>query len=73
MSGHRATWMRSAGIIPAPTRNDKEDFGFSLLQRAEQKRTSPQTFSHFLRQENGRPQVAQMRTGRFDFLTPFGI
>ena len=35
-----------------------------MRQRSEQNRTSSHTRSHFLRQENGRPQAAQVFTGR---------
>ncbi|SDW54200.1 hypothetical protein SAMN04488238_102351 [Roseicitreum antarcticum] len=35
--------------------------------RSEQYRTSSQTFSHFLRQLNGKPQVAQVFCGNSDF------
>jgi hypothetical protein len=36
-------------------------------QRSEQYLTSSQTFAHFLRQTNGRPQVMQFFCGRSDF------
>ena len=42
-------------------------------QRSEQYFTSSHTFSHFLRQVNGLPQVRQVFSGRSDFFTPFGI
>ena len=38
------------------------------LHRSEQYFTSSQTFSHFLRQEKGRPQTKQIFCGRSDFL-----
>lgn len=37
-------------------------------QRSEQYFTSSQTFSHFLRQAKGRPQVTQVLLGRSPFL-----
>tara|TARA_B110000902_G_scaffold100575_1_gene118867 strand:- start:182 stop:412 length:231 start_codon:yes stop_codon:yes gene_type:complete len=45
----------------------------SVLQRTEQKRTSSQTFSHFLRQLKGRSQMGQILLGRSDFLRVLGI
>ena len=45
----------------------------SRRQRSEQYLTSSQTFSHFLRQENGRPQVSQVLDGRSHFFTERGI
>jgi hypothetical protein len=43
---------------------------FKPRHLSEQYFTSAQTFSHFLRQENGLPQVAQVLVGRLDLATP---
>jgi 16S rRNA U516 pseudouridylate synthase RsuA-like enzyme len=43
---------------------------FKPRHLSEQYFTSSQTFSHFLRQENGLPQVAQVLVGRLDLATP---
>lgn len=43
------------------------------LHLSEQYLTSSQIFSHFRRQVNGLPQVAQSLTGRSDFLRILGI
>jgi 16S rRNA U516 pseudouridylate synthase RsuA-like enzyme len=43
---------------------------FKPRHLSEQYFTSSQTFAHFLRQENGLPQVAQVLVGRLDFETP---
>ena len=40
---------------------------------SEQYLTSSQTFSHFLRQVKGRPQVAQVFCGSSDFLIIFAM
>lgn len=45
----------------------------SRRQRSEQYRTSSQTFAHFFRHVNGRPQTSQVLTGRSDFATRFGM
>lgn len=47
--------------------------GRSARHLSEQYCTSSQTFSHFLRQVNGRPQVTQGFSGKSLFRTPFGI
>jgi hypothetical protein len=47
-------------------------FFASARHRSEQKRTSSQTFSHFLRQANGNPQAVQALLGRSAFLRIFG-
>ena len=44
---------------------------FFFRQASEQYLTSSQTFSHALRQTIGRPQAAQILTGRSDFLRIF--
>ena len=52
------------------------DNGFELRafrHRSEQYFTSSQTFCHFLRQLNGKPQVAQIFCGRSRFDTFLGI
>jgi len=41
------------------------------LQPSLQYLTSTHTFSHFLRQAKGLPQVAQIFCGKFDFFTIF--
>jgi hypothetical protein len=41
----------------------------SFRHRSEQYRTSGHVADHFLRQANGRPQVAQIFSGRSDFAT----
>lgn len=52
---------------------DQRRGGFAPRQRSEQYLTSSHTFSHFLRQVNGLPQVAQVLVGRSVFFTPRGI
>lgn len=42
-------------------------------QPSEQYFTSAQTFSHFLRQLNGRPQTTQVFSGKSDFLRILGM
>ena len=42
-------------------------------QRSEQYRTSSQTFAHFLRHANGRPQEAQVLVGRSDLRVMRGM
>lgn len=46
---------------------------FCFLHHSLQYLTSFQTFSHFFRHENGRPQTGQVFTGKFCFLTRLGI
>jgi hypothetical protein len=41
---------------------------FFFRQASEQCRTASQSRAHFLRQANGRPQVAQGLVGRVDFV-----
>jgi hypothetical protein len=44
-----------------------------MRQESEQYLTSSHTFSHFLRQANGRPQTTQSLTGNSDFLRILGM
>ena len=45
--------------------------GRERRQRSEQYLTSSHTFSHFLRQQNGKPQITQTLLGRLDCLRIF--
>ena len=66
-------------IIAKPIDNDRlhdESPGFGVegrerRQRSEQYLTLSHTFSHFLRQQNGKPQITQILLGRLDCLRIF--
>jgi hypothetical protein len=45
----------------------------AVLQASEQVFTSSQTFAHFLRHMNGRPQAAQIFSGKSDFFRIFAM